>query len=50
MVLSKNCRTSATSEIGLLLQISILFIIYSIVLVVFGVKNALIIAFLCALL
>ena len=36
--------------IGLLLQISILFIIYSIVLVVFGVKNALIIAFLCALL
>jgi predicted PurR-regulated permease PerM len=36
--------------IGLLLQISILFVIYSIILVVFGVKNALIIAFLCALL
>ena len=36
--------------IGLLLQISILFIIYSLVLGIFGIKNALIIAFLCALL
>jgi len=36
--------------IGLLLQISILFVIYSIILVIFGIKNALIIAFLCALL
>ena len=36
--------------IGLLLQISILFVIYSLVLGIFGIKNALIIAFLCALL
>ena len=36
--------------IGLLLQITILFVIYSIVLGIFGIKNALIIAFLCALL
>ncbi|MGB1448319.1 MAG: AI-2E family transporter [Flavobacteriaceae bacterium] len=36
--------------IGLLLQITILFVIYALVLVVFGIKNALIIAFLCALL
>ncbi len=36
--------------IGLLLQITILFVIYSLVLVIFGIKNALIIAFLCALL
>lgn len=36
--------------LGLLLQISILMIIYSIVLAVFSVENALIIAFLCALL
>lgn len=36
--------------IGLLLQISILFVIYSIVLFIVGVKNAMIIAFLCALL
>lgn len=36
--------------IGLLLQISILFIIYSLVLFIFGIKNAFIIAFLCALL
>ena len=36
--------------IGLLLQITILFVIYSIVLFAFGVQNALIIAFLCALL
>lgn len=36
--------------IGLLLQITILFVIYSIVLFVFGIKNAMIIAFLCALL
>ena len=36
--------------IGLLLQITILFVIYSLVLGIFGIKNALIIAFLCALL
>lgn len=36
--------------IGLLIQISILFIIYSIVLFVFGINNAIVIAFLCALL
>lgn len=36
--------------IGLLLQITILFVIYSIVLFILGVKNAMIIAFLCALL
>lgn len=36
--------------IGLLLQISILFVIYSLVLGIFVIKNALIIAFLCALL
>ena len=36
--------------IGLLLQITILLIIYTIVLAVFGIKNAFIIAFLCALL
>ncbi len=36
--------------IGLLIQISILLVIYSTVLLVFGIKNAFIIAFLCALL
>ena len=36
--------------LGLLLQIFILFIIYTIVLLIFGVKNAIIIALLCALL
>jgi len=36
--------------IGLIIQISILLIIYSIVLLVFGIENAFIIAFLCALL
>ncbi len=36
--------------IGLVFQILILFIIYTIVLLVFGVKNAIVIAFLCALL
>lgn len=36
--------------IGLVFQILILFIIYTIVLLVFGIKNALVIAFLCALL
>ena len=36
--------------IGLLLQILILFIIYTIVLVIFGIQNAVVIAFLCALL
>ncbi len=36
--------------IGLFLQITILFILYSIVLAIFGVQNAIVIAFLCALL
>jgi len=36
--------------IGLILQILILFVIYTIVLFVFGIKNAIVIAFLCALL
>ncbi|MCM5663102.1 AI-2E family transporter [Galbibacter mesophilus] len=36
--------------IGLLLQIAILFIIYTAVLVIFGIKDAIVIAFLCALL
>lgn len=36
--------------IGLLLQITVLLIIYTIVLLIFGVKSALVIAFLCALL
>lgn len=36
--------------LGLVLQITILFIIYSIVLFVFGIENAIVIAFLCALL
>ncbi|NER15927.1 AI-2E family transporter [Spongiivirga citrea] len=35
--------------IGLLLQILILFILYSIVLLIFGIDNAIVIAFLCAL-
>jgi len=36
--------------LGLLLQISILFVIYTITLLVFGIENAVVIAFLCALL
>ncbi len=36
--------------LGLLLQISILMVIYSIVLLIFGIKNAIVIAFLCSLL
>ncbi len=36
--------------IGLIFQILILFIIYTVVLLIFGVKNAIVIAFLCALL
>ena len=36
--------------IGLLLQILILFIVYTIVLLIFGIDNAVVIAFLCALL
>tara|TARA_B100000809_G_scaffold88076_1_gene86465 strand:- start:1872 stop:2960 length:1089 start_codon:yes stop_codon:yes gene_type:complete len=36
--------------VGLVLQITILFIIYTIVLLLFGVNNAIVIAFLCALL
>ena len=36
--------------LGLLLQISILFVIYTIILLIFGINNALVIAFLCALL
>ena len=36
--------------IGLLFQITILFVIYTIVLLIFGISNAIVIAFLCALL
>jgi len=36
--------------VGLLFQITILFIIYTIVLLIFGISNAIVIAFLCALL
>lgn len=36
--------------IGLLLQLTIIFILYLVVLLVFGVENALVIAFLCAVL
>ena len=36
--------------IGLVFQITILFVIYSIVLAIFGIENAVVIAFLCALL
>ncbi|WP_282056607.1 AI-2E family transporter [Maribacter luteus] len=36
--------------LGLVLQILILFVIYSIVLFIFGIENAIVIAFLCALL
>lgn len=36
--------------IGLVFQISILFVVYSLVLAVFGIENAVVIAFLCALL
>ncbi|WP_066218647.1 AI-2E family transporter [Formosa haliotis] len=36
--------------LGLLIQILILFVIYSIVLLIFGIKNGIVIAFLCALL
>lgn len=35
---------------GLILQLVILFILYTVVLIIFGIKNAIIIAFLCALL
>lgn len=36
--------------IGLLIQILILFVIYTIILLIFGIKDAVVIAFLCALL
>jgi predicted PurR-regulated permease PerM len=36
--------------IGLVIQITILFIIYTITLLIFGIKNAIVIAFLCSLL
>lgn len=36
--------------VGLLLQITVLFVIYTIVLLIFGIDNAVVIAFLCALL
>jgi len=36
--------------IGLVFQISVLFVIYTIVLLIFGIENAIVIAFLCALL
>jgi len=36
--------------VGLVFQILILFVIYTIILLIFGIKNAIVIAFLCALL
>lgn len=36
--------------LGLMLQITILFVLYTIILLVFGISNAVVIAFLCALL
>ena len=36
--------------IGLVLQITILFVLYTIILLIFGISNAVVIAFLCALL
>jgi predicted PurR-regulated permease PerM len=36
--------------IGLLLQITILFVLYTLILLIFGIDNAIVIAFLCALL
>lgn len=36
--------------IGLVIQITILFVIYTIVLLIFGIENALVIAFICAML
>lgn len=36
--------------IGLIFQISILFVLYTIILLIFGINNAVVIAFLCALL
>ncbi|QNM85997.1 AI-2E family transporter [Polaribacter pectinis] len=36
--------------IGLILQITILFVLYTIILLIFGIDNAVVIAFLCALL
>jgi len=36
--------------LGLLLQILVLFVLYTIILLIFGIKNSLVIAFLCALL
>ena len=48
--IEKTKRLLSRYFLGLLLQISILLIIYSIVLAIFQVENAFIIAFLCALL
>jgi len=48
--IEKTKRLLSRYFLGLLLQISILLIIYSIVLAIFNVENAFIIAFLCALL
>jgi predicted PurR-regulated permease PerM len=48
--IEKTKRLLSRYFLGLLLQISILLIIYSIVLAIFKVENAFIIAFLCALL
>jgi predicted PurR-regulated permease PerM len=47
---NKNKDLLSRYFIGLVLQITILFILYSIVLAIFGVQNAIVIAFLCALL
>ncbi|MEY8849318.1 AI-2E family transporter [Psychroserpens sp. XS_ASV72] len=57
---NKESRWKASSEkikdllsryfVGLIFQILILFVIYTIVLLIFGIDNAIVIAFLCALL
>ena len=57
---SKEARVSKSTDIikellsryfiGLLIQITILFVIYTMVLLIFGIENAVVIAFICALL
>lgn len=57
---SKEKRWKASSEkitdllsryfVGLIFQILILFVLYTIILLIFGIENAIVIAFLCALL
>ncbi|WP_310557586.1 AI-2E family transporter [Flavobacterium sp.] len=48
--LSKSNEMLSRYFIGLIIQLSIVFVLYLIVLLIFGVQNALIIAFLCAIL